>query len=157
MPTAPDAKIRERMRAIPQPILERLARSFWSKVEMRGPDECWPWKLSLNRAGYGQVRCCGDTFLAHRIAYELTAGPIPEGRTLDHVKARGCTLRSCCNPAHLEPVTQRVNAQRGRWAERLYCAAGHLMAETRVGRGECNECRKARKRRRYAETRAMTP
>lgn len=52
--------------------------------------------------------------MAHRVAYELAIGPIPEGLTIDHVKARGCTRVDCCNPAHLEAVTYAENQHRGR-------------------------------------------
>jgi hypothetical protein len=56
---------------------------------------------------------------AHRVAYELLVGPIPEGLTLDHVRDRGCTSTACVKaiadergPAHLEPVTMEENVRR---------------------------------------------
>jgi hypothetical protein len=45
---------------------------------------------------------------AHRIAWELEHGPVPEGLTLDH----RCRVRHCVNPSHLEPVSHQVNCQR---------------------------------------------
>ena len=45
----------------------------------------------------------------HRIAYEAARGPIPPGLTLDH----RCRVRSCVNPAHLDPVSGRENVLRG--------------------------------------------
>jgi hypothetical protein len=47
--------------------------------------------------------------LVHRDVYEQLVGPIPEGLVLDHL----CRNRSCCNPAHLEPVTTAENVRRG--------------------------------------------
>jgi hypothetical protein len=47
--------------------------------------------------------------LAHRIAYELFIGPIPNGLHIDHL----CRNRGCVNPVHLEPVTQQENMLRG--------------------------------------------
>jgi hypothetical protein len=46
---------------------------------------------------------------AHRFAYELLVGPIPEGLVIDHL----CRNRRCVNPAHLEPVTAEENWRRG--------------------------------------------
>ncbi|MFK5284023.1 HNH endonuclease signature motif containing protein, partial [Lacticaseibacillus paracasei] len=52
----------------------------------------------------------GKSQKAHRFMYERLVGPIPAGMQLDHL----CRVRPCCNPAHLEPVTQRENIARGR-------------------------------------------
>ena len=46
---------------------------------------------------------------AHRFAYEMLVGPIPEGLDLDHL----CRVRHCVNPNHLEPVTRSENLRRG--------------------------------------------
>lgn len=46
--------------------------------------------------------------LAHRIAYELYKGKIPDGLTVDHL----CFNRLCQNPQHLEAVTFEENARR---------------------------------------------
>jgi hypothetical protein len=46
---------------------------------------------------------------AHRFAYQMLVGPIPEGLTLDHL----CRNTGCCNPEHLEAVTHRDNVLRG--------------------------------------------
>lgn len=55
----------------------------------RGPD-CWEWIGHRNRKGYGITQAGGKQRLAHRVAYELTNGPIPYGR---------CVLHRCDNPA----------------------------------------------------------
>ncbi len=68
----------------------RLAdsRRFWTKVERRSDDECWPWTGAL-RNGYGQIATNTPdrrgTSYAHRISYELAHGPIPAGLTIDHL------------------------------------------------------------------------
>lgn len=100
---------------------------FWSKVDKRSANECWNWQHAMISGGYGQARHIRfSTNLAHRIAYELMIGPIPNGLHLDHL----CRNRRCVNPAHLEPVTARENLLRGiGWAaknaRKTHCPKGH--------------------------------
>ena len=88
----------------------RFEEAVWAKVEMTTDDaECWPWKGTINAKGYGVVKFKGRQYRAHRVVYELVNGPISEGLVLDH----RCSNRRCCNPSHLEPVTDRENILRG--------------------------------------------
>jgi len=64
-----------------------LAR-FWSKVNKT--PSCWLWKGTLAR-DYGHFRMPMGQLKAHRVAYELLVGPIPEKLTLDHL----CRIRRC--------------------------------------------------------------
>ena len=83
-----------------------VAERFWSKVDKSG--ECWIWTAALDKqTGYGRVLVDGRTGHAHRVAYELTVGPIPLGRYIDHV----CRVHSCVNPAHLRAVTNKQNSE----------------------------------------------
>ncbi|NUP47546.1 MAG: HNH endonuclease [Catenulispora sp.] len=102
--------------------MEPYERRFWASVDRRGEDQCWPWMGVLQSNGYGMYGSIGSR-LAHRIAYRLTAGPIPEGLVLDHLchtrdrscaDNANCPHRRCVNPTHLEPVTRRENIARGR-------------------------------------------
>lgn len=114
-----------------------LAQRFEGYVE-RLPDApgCWLWTGALQAAskqssgGYGVIggRTRRQVLFAHRVAYELYRGSIPEGLVIDH----RCRLRCCVNPWHLEPVTTRENILRGigasaRHAKRTHCPRGHLL------------------------------
>jgi hypothetical protein len=56
---------------------------------------------------------------AHRVAYELAVGPIPEGKHICHT----CDTPACVNPKHLyvgDPATNgRDRAARGRSRNRF--------------------------------------
>jgi hypothetical protein len=93
----------------PRPAEER----YWAFVEVAGPDDCWPWKGSLNPDGYGRFTAAPGQrpkqSAAHRFGYEFQRGPIPRGLVIDHL----CRNKRCQNAAHLEPVTHRENVLRG--------------------------------------------
>jgi hypothetical protein len=86
-------------------------RQRFDRLHVVAPSGCWIWQGTVTRAGYGIITLAGKrTTGAHRWAYELLAGPIPEGLTLDHL----CYVPLCVNPAHLEPVTRDENKRRSR-------------------------------------------
>lgn len=101
---------------------------FWEKVQKT--DSCWLWTGAKSSAGYGTFNL-GDNRgydYAHRVAYRLLAGPIPDGLVIDHL----CRVRHCCNPDHLEPVDPAENVRRGLapYGLRTECRHGHDIADT---------------------------
>lgn len=77
-----------------------LPERFWSKVDRLHGDGCWPWTACVRNKdeGYGAFWLCGRHRPAHRIAWELTNGPITDP---EMVVCHRCDNPPCCNPAHL--------------------------------------------------------
>lgn len=90
--------------------------------------------------------------VAHRVAYELYICEIPAGLDIDHL----CRNRWCVNPWHMEPVTRKVNLQRGNSRSAITvrenrCQRGHDMIDAIVrpnGKRECRQCARERDRKR---------
>lgn len=130
------------------------AERLWSKVKKT--EGCWTWTASIGSGGYGQMRLGTKTVRAHRLAYELVVGPIPEGLVIDHL----CRNRACVRPDHLEPVTARENTLRGETLAaanvlKTHCAKGHEYTEANTvkqgdGKRRCRECRTNQRRVRRA-------
>ncbi len=71
---------------------------FWQHVRRGAAHRCWRWKGYRNSDGYGQYTARGlGTLLAHRVAFELSKGPIPAKAVVRHA----CDNPACCNPLHL--------------------------------------------------------
>ncbi len=117
-----------------------LEARFWPKVERHGPDECWPWIGARNGAGYGHLgagRQGEGTLAAHRVAFTLSLGPIPDGLCVLH----RCDNPPCCNPAHLFLGTNGDNsrdmATKGRAHQGSKLRVEDIVAiRERVARGE---------------------
>lgn len=110
---------------------------FWGRVTR--PEDataCWLWQGARKSGGglrYGHLRYDGHTVLAHRLAWELTHGPIPPGLCVCH----RCDNPICCNPAHLFLGTHsdnmrdreqkgRHNAPRGERHHKCRLTAEHV-------------------------------
>ncbi len=132
------------------------AATFWAKVS-KG-DNCWEWTGYVNKRGYGEYMSeYLTTRLVHRIAYALIKGELPK-EALDHL----CRNKVCCNPAHLEPVSNLTNVRRSNigqhWANKTHCPQGHEYDEENTiaqhGSRVCRSCKNLRNRERMRERRA---
>lgn len=132
---------------------------MWDSVDMTG--SCWMWKGSMRANGYGYFtrgnRGSTVAIAAHRAAYFLSRGPIPDGMLVCHT----CDVRACVNPDHLFVGSHRDNsidaAIKGRNSRvgksRLtHCKHGHDLALAYVRKNGHRECRLCQRNRTEATT-----
>lgn len=119
---------------------------------------CWRWTGCKSPRGYASISKDGKVRSLHRLVYEIFKGPIPTGLQIDHL----CRVRDCCNPEHLEAVTQQENLRRGigpsaENARKTHCPLGHPYDwVTKKGRG-CKTCKAASNKRYLEKTRTGRP
>ena len=82
-----------------------LADKFWEKVDVKSDSECWLWKGSVDRKGYGKFGNKYKTEISSRVAYKLAYGKLEHGESVLHA----CDNPPCCNPSHLFKGTQQDN------------------------------------------------
>lgn len=89
-----------------------LEERLWNQVSKgKEPDDCWEWVGTTNQKGYGYTALSssgeknGKKLYTHRLAYQLTYGPIPEGMHVCHK----CDNPRCCRPDHLFLGTHQEN------------------------------------------------
>ena len=119
---------------------------FWRNVSPEPNTGCWLWAGEVQPEGYGRFTMRHGHVSAHRFAWELFHGPIPEGFHIDHL----CRVPSCVNPDHLGPVTCKTNLRRGIGfaainGDKTHCIRGHEFTEENTylwrGHRHCKQCR----------------
>lgn len=121
---------------------------FWSKV-YAAPCGCWLWTGAKASTGYGNFMVSKRPprwQKAHRYLYEQLCGPIADELVMDHL----CRTPLCVSLFHLEPVTPKVNINRGvGHGKETHCPHGHEYStentyRDRKNRRYCRACRRQR-------------
>ena len=139
------------------PRRTNIVDRFWSKVDVRGADECWEWQGSRIKGGYGNFRLsAADGMLkAHRMSALLAFGPFDRRLFVLHL----CDNPPCVNPSHLalgdHAENMRQRAERGRsynpnppsdLCKRSHPLTGANAYVGRDGRKRCRVCIQLRER-----------
>jgi HNH endonuclease len=136
-------------------IHDGLGDRFWRHVKGIRRTGCLIWQ-GQRKKGYGIFERHGHRLLAHRVAWEAVAGPIPEGMVINHL----CRNRACVRTTHLEVTTDWGNlhaedslAVAKHNGEKTNCLRGHPFDEENtywyvqhgrsIGR-HCRQCRRER-------------
>lgn len=87
----------------------KLPDRIENKITVCEQKGCWLFDGDPSSNGYQRLWAFNKRHMVHRFIYEFFTGTsIKPELVLDHL----CRVRECCNPAHLEPVTQSKNIKR---------------------------------------------
>lgn len=128
-------------------MITPIEQRFLKYVD-RSSNECWLYIGARHGQGYGLFRDDGKLWRAHRFAYEMWIGPIPNGMQVLHQ----CDNPPCCNPTHLFLGTNSDNVQdaieKGRHnGGKTHCPEGHPYSGDNLyvrpnGVRECRMCQR---------------
>ena len=132
------------MKSLAAEDFENIKQRFSKKYQVDPKLGCWIWDGKPNQDGYGVYGFTKsktrqqDTWLAHRLSWELFKGKIPQGFVIDHL----CSNKICVNPNHLNPTTNYLNSGRQQSLRQVICANPKCEnLRSRGRKGLCESCR----------------
>lgn len=120
---------------------------IWKSVNKKGDDGCWEWVGYKNKDGYGRMKVDYKMYHVHRIVYELTYGPIPDGLLICH----RCNNRSCCNPNHLYLGTQKDNMEQCVFEGRLKTSFGEKHGQSKLNEKDVKKIKELYNTKNYSQ------
>lgn len=139
-------------------VSDKTCKRIFSKIKILVPQACWVWTgATSGRGHYGNVRVNTIGYHTHRFMYAWLVSPIPRGKgknipVLDH----SCRNRLCCNPDHLQLISDTKNILKGNGvtaqkARQTTCAKGHPLPPSINGHRRCMICHREWNRKSYAK------
>ena len=128
--------------------MNSLLNRFTSKTSFNEATQCLEWTASRTKTGYGRFHFAGETQRAHRVAYTLAHGEIPEGLFVLHK----CDNPSCVNVKHLrlgttqENTADRTMRNRHHNTHKTHCPRGHEYTEENTAHNNGRQCRACKER-----------
>lgn len=125
---------------------EELKRFNQSWIES---GECKLWNKFLDKDGYGSFYFRKKLRRAHRVAYYIVFGEIPEKMVVDHI----CKNRSCVEIKHLRLVTAKENSLENSNsvgainARKVFCKFGHKFDRQYGKQRYCSVCQSEKTKR----------
>jgi len=98
---------------------EDMRNKIKSYIEINDND-CWVWKKSKQKQGYGVITYKRKVQLAHRVSFKIFNGYLPDDLYVCHK----CDNPSCCNPDHLFLGTNSDNIKDAFSKGRVYRPKG---------------------------------
>ena len=117
-----------------------LEERFWDKVDITGA--CWNWTGSTTGVGYGHLKVEGKDVAAHRFAYSLIYGIIPDGLCICH----HCDNKACVKPSHLFLGTYSDNQQDSVTKGRKNSPQGEASGMSKLVENDVHEIRRLHER-----------
>lgn len=90
-------------------ITDEKIKRFWNGIDIIGKNECWNWKKSVDKFGYGKVKISGKMYLCHRLAFSSFYEIDYPDSSVNIMHS--CDNPKCCNPFHLRQGTLKENMQ----------------------------------------------
>jgi predicted XRE-type DNA-binding protein len=86
-------------------IDKEVIKRFWRYVFTTS--NCWEWKGTKQKRGYGKLKIKTKTYLAHRVSYFIHFGVCPNTQLVTHK----CDNPNCVRPDHLQLGTHKDNTK----------------------------------------------
>lgn len=129
---------------------ENIASILETKSVPEPNTGCLLWCGGSDKDGYGKIKYEGKHSRAHRVAFAIVHGPIPERMLIQH----SCDTPACINVNHLSLGTPLSNMQdkvgKGRLKNqhmaKTHCPRGHKYSYFHGGRRGCRVCTQSKRR-----------